>query len=121
SDRERPPLPPLTKGGRATLRGDLFAKLEDLQHDLEFEVVAGPRPLPPGTIQVLQPLTLEESQSHIVPPAYTSKPEETIKGLDLKVLEGSTIELAFQLNRAAAEAKATIADSSADAVDLPLA
>jgi len=122
SDRERPPLPPLTKGGsKVLLHGDLTAKLEDLQHDLEFEVVAGPRPLPLGTIQVLQPLTLEESQSHIVPPAYTSKPEETIKGLDLKVLEGSTIELAFKLNRAAAEAKATIVDSSADAVDLPLA
>jgi hypothetical protein len=120
SDRERPPLPPLAKGGRAQLHGDLVVKLEHLQHDLEFEVVAGPRPLPLGTIQVLQPLTLEESQSRIVPPAYTAKPEETTKGLDLKVLEGSTIELTFNLNRAAAEAKATIVDSSSDIGDLPL-
>lgn len=127
SDRERPPLPPITKGGgssergSALLHGELTAKLEDLQHDLEFEVVAGPRPFALGTIQVLQPLTLEETQSRIIPPAYTARPEETVKGLDLKVLEGSTIELAFKLNRAAAEANATIADSSSESVDLPLA
>lgn len=120
-DRKRRPLPPLAKGGSALLRGDLAVKLEDLQHDLEFEVLAGLRALPLGAIQVLQPLTLEESQSRIIPPSYTAKPEETIKGLELKVLEGSTIELTFNLNRAAAEATATIVDSSSDAGELPLA
>ncbi len=119
-DRESPPLPPLTKGGSTGLLGELAAKLDDLQHDLEFEVVAGPRPLPLGTIQVLQPLTLEDTQSRIVPPAYTSRPEESVKGLDLKVLEGSTIELTLKLNRAAAEAKATFSDSSAESIDFPL-
>ena len=98
--------------------GELTAKLDNLQHDLEFEVVAGPRALPWGSIQVLQPLTLDETQSHIIPPTYTSRDEETQTGLDLKVLEGSTIEFAFSLNRTAAEAKATPLDGGSD--DMPL-
>ena len=102
------------------LHGELAANLNNLQHDLEFEVVAGPRALPLGKITVLQPLTLDESQARIVPPAYTARPEETATGLDLKVLEGSTIELVFKLNRPAAEAKATSVDGTLDIGDVPL-
>ena len=87
------------------LLGALATELADLTKDLEFEVVAGPRALPPGSIRVLQPLTLEKSQAHIVPPEYTGKPDETVESLDLKVLEGSNVELTLELNRAAGTAK----------------
>jgi hypothetical protein len=87
------------------LLGELFVTMSDLKHDLDFEVLAGPRLLPPGSIQVLQPLTLKKSAAHIIPPAYTGRPEETVAGLDLKVLEGSTVDLRLELNRAPAEAR----------------
>ncbi len=87
------------------LLGSLVATLDDLHQDLEFEVIAGPRSLPPGSIRVLQPLTLEKSQADVVPPEYTGKPDETVESLDLKVLEGSMVELALELNRPAHEAK----------------
>ena len=87
------------------LLGALSAELADLTQDVEFEVVAGPRALPTGSIRVLQPLTLEKSQAHIVPPEYTGKPDETVETLDLKVLEGSNVELTLELNRAAGTAK----------------
>ncbi|MBS0262865.1 MAG: hypothetical protein JSS02_13005 [Planctomycetes bacterium] len=87
------------------LSGTLTARIENLQHDLEMEVVAGPRPLPPGSITVLQPLTIESSEASIVPPAYTGKPAQAVEGLDLKVWEGSAVHVQLTLNRPAAEAK----------------
>jgi hypothetical protein len=100
-----PPEPEDNAETRQPLLGSLSAELSDLTHDLEFEVVAGPRPLPPGSIRVLQPLTLEKSQAHIVPPSYTRRPDETVETLDLKVLEGSNVELTLELNRATGTAK----------------
>jgi hypothetical protein len=96
------------------LLGSLSARLDHLQHDIEFEVVAGPRPLPAGSITVLQPVTLEETSAHIIPPSYTGKSEETVEVLDLKVLEGSTVELALELNRPVAEALLTRMASDMD-------
>lgn len=94
------------------LLGALTAELADLQNDLEFEVVAGPRPLSPGSIRVLQPLKLEKSHAHIVPPEYTRKPDATVETLDLKVLEGSNVELTLELNRAAGTAKLVQQDNN---------
>src|SRR5262245_52102554 len=91
--------------GSPRLHGELVAKLTDLERDVEFEVVAGPRALPAGSIQVLQPLTLENVEAHIVPPAYTGRKSDTQESLDLKVLEGSNVELQLTLNRPAAEAR----------------
>jgi hypothetical protein len=87
------------------LHGELLATLDNLKQDLEFEVLAGPRPLPVGSIFVLQPLTLEKTVAHVLPPTYTGKADETVEGLDLKVLEGSTVELRLELNRPAADAR----------------
>lgn len=89
------------------LHGELVAKLSDLKQDLEFVVVAGPRDLSPGSIRVLQPLKLEKSRAHIVPPSYTGRKAENVKSLSLKVLEGSNVELMLTLNRSASEAKLT--------------
>ena len=71
-------------GTSRTLRGELFATLRDLRDDTEFEVLAGPRALPAGSITVLQPLTLEKAVAHIVPPAYTGKKNKIVEGLEPK-------------------------------------
>ena len=97
------------------LHGPLDATLEKLGHDIEFEVVAGPRALPLGSIRVLQPLTLEKSQAHIIPPEYTGKTDETLESLDMKVLEGSNVELTLELNRPAGEAKLVQREGTGDA------
>src|SRR5262249_30776324 len=100
-------------------QGELLAKLTDLERDVEFEVVAGPRALPAGSIQVLQPLTLENVEARIIPPAYTGRKSETEESLDLKVLEGSNVELQLKLNRPAAEARLVriVSGDSAKKVD----
>lgn len=89
------------------LSGELSAVLDELEQDTEFEVLAGPRSLPAGFIRVLQPLTLQKSEALITPPAYTGRPAETVAALDVKVLEGSTVHLTLELNRAASEAQMT--------------
>lgn len=91
-------------GEAVALSGDFTAKIANLERDLDIEVVAGPRPLPLGHITVLQPLTVKGATAHVVPPKYSGRPDETFESLDLKVPEGSNIELRLELNRAAAEA-----------------
>lgn len=87
------------------LVGELTATLSNITQDVELEVIAGPRPLPKGYIRVLQPLTLQKAEVRITPPEYTRRPIETVESLSLKVLEGSNVEIKFELNRPAAEAK----------------
>ncbi len=85
------------------LHGELSAVLSDLTQDIEFEVLAGPRSLPEGSVRVLQPLTLEKFDARIAPPAYTGRSEESLTTLDLKVLEGSRVDLKLEFNRPAVE------------------
>lgn len=92
-----------TQRNAVALVGRFTAKIADLQHDLEMEVLAGPRSLPAGHITVLKPLTIEHASAQVVPPPYTGRSGETVESLDLKVLEGSDVEIRLELNRAAAE------------------
>jgi hypothetical protein len=101
------------------LHGPLVTSLAKLERNLEFEVLAGPLPLPPGSIRVLQPLKLEQPSARIIPPAYTSRKEETVTELDLKVLEGSNVELALTLNREAGEGYLTAKATDEKAKALP--
>lgn len=89
------------------LHGKLEATLPDCQKDLEFEVLAGPLPLPTGRVRVLQPLTLQSVSATATPPAYVDKPAEKFDRWTFKVWEGSAVELAIELNRVPAEAKLT--------------
>jgi hypothetical protein len=82
----------------------LTATIAECQEDLVLEVLVGPRPLPPGSIRVLQPLALELYEARIVPPEYTGRQPETSDRWDLRVLEGSNVDLVVRLNRPAAEA-----------------
>ena len=86
------------------LTGTLTARFEQLEHDLEIEVLAGPRELPRGRITVLQPLKLERATAQISPPTYTGRPAESVTGLELRVLEGSQVDFQLALNRTAFEA-----------------
>ncbi|MGH7138838.1 MAG: DUF4175 family protein, partial [Pirellulales bacterium] len=95
---------PSGDGVPTSLLGTFPATFANLEHDLEVEVLAGPRPLSPGRITVLQPLSIEKVATHTLPPEYTRRPVETGDSLDLRVLEGSNVELRIELNRAAAEA-----------------
>jgi hypothetical protein len=85
------------------LRGSVIARLDDLQRDVEFEVIAGPRPLPQGRIRVLQPLTVENISTEIVPPDYTHLAPFAADSLDLKVPEGSQVRMTLALNRPAVQ------------------
>jgi hypothetical protein len=87
----------------APLHGELTAKLDELTQDVEFEVLAGPRPLPSGFVRVLQPLRLDKFEARIVPPSYLGRDPETVESLELKVFEGSTVELKFDFNRPASQ------------------
>jgi hypothetical protein len=81
------------------VRGKYEVKLERLQSDVEFQVVAGPRPLPTVLVRVLQPVTLEKFIAHLQPHTYTGQKPSTTDKRDFKVFEGSDVGLVFQLNR----------------------
>jgi hypothetical protein len=104
-------------GHSTKLTGQLATTLADLQNDVEFQVLAGPRRLPAGSIRVLQPLTVADRQARVIPPAYTGREEQTLPSLDIKVLEGSTVELRVVLNRPASNARLLLADSVANSDD----
>ena len=113
---------PVEVDGKLRLHGALAATLANLQQDQEFEVLAGPTDLPSGSIRVLQPLKLVGVTAHVIPPAYTGRQPETVHGLNLKVLEGSNVELTILLSRPAAEGQLTaIANKdNAAAASIPL-
>jgi hypothetical protein len=84
------------------LHGKVQTRLTNLREDLVFKVIAGPVKLPAGSIRVLQPLTIKHFEAEITPPAYTKRPATVVETYDLKVWEGSQVELKFDLNRPAA-------------------
>lgn len=108
--------------GPVLLHGKLVATLDKIMQDIEIEVIAGPRSLPKGHVRVLQPLTLQKSEARIDAPAYTGRSVETVQTLDLRVLEGSNVQIKLELNRPAAEARLVRTDALADAqaIEVPL-
>jgi hypothetical protein len=113
---------PVEVDGKLRLHGALAATLAKLQQDQEFEVLAGPTELPLGSIRVLQPLKLVGVEARVVPPAYTARQPETVHGLNLKVLEGSNVELTILLSRPAAEGQLTavVSKDNSAAASIPL-
>jgi hypothetical protein len=86
----------------SVLHGDLKATIADCRSDVEFQIVAGPRELPLGSIRVLKPLLLESFTADITPPAYTRRePEQTVDQREMRVLEGSSVALRLQFSRPA--------------------
>jgi hypothetical protein len=87
------------------LLGKVEVTLDDCQRDIEFQVRAGPLPLPPGHVRVLQPLELIALHAIATPPAYTRRNVEEFSDWSFKVLEGADVQLRVELSRAAAEAR----------------
>ena len=85
--------------------GELHAVIKNLQRTLEFKVIAGGMSSGRHQVVVLQPLTLERSIARVDPPAYTGRQPETVEKIDLKVIEGSDVELEFTLSRAPSAAR----------------
>jgi hypothetical protein len=89
--------------------GKFHASLTDLREDMEFQVIAGPREMPMGSIRVLPPLTLTALNAQVTPPAYLEKPSLTIEWKDtsdspsdlpeVECPEGAQVTLRLQFNR----------------------
>lgn len=98
-----------TSDEHVSFHGSLVARLPHLKEDVEFEVVAGPVELPRGSITVLQPLRVVKLRAEITPPSYTGLPNESVEldantaGNELKLREGSNVELVATFNRSAKE------------------
>jgi hypothetical protein len=72
-------------------------KLEKVEKPLDYRVVAGKSSSPVYRIDVRYPLALKAFEVSLEPPSYTGVQTTTVKGGDLRVIEGSeaTFELAF--------------------------
>ena len=103
---EMPLLPPGTEPDdpSITLRGVLTATLVECQHDLELEVLAGPRHFPIQRIRVLQPLELTGFEATVQPPAYTGRESESFHSETFSVWEGSLVNLQFEMDPSPAHA-----------------
>jgi hypothetical protein len=73
------------------------SRLEKIKEPLDYRVVAGSTSSPTYRIGVRYPLALESFDVHLAPPAYTGIPPSTVKGGDLRVVEGTdaTLRIAF--------------------------
>jgi hypothetical protein len=81
-------------GGLAPTRE---SKLEKVQDPMEYRVVAGPASSPTYRIDVRYPVAIKSFDVALKPPAYTGVAPTTVKGGDLRVIEGThaTLQIAF--------------------------
>ena len=72
---------------------------------LEYRVTAGPAQSELYRIDVRHPLAIESIRADITPPEYTGVAPSTVEEGNLSVIDGSTVRLAFTLDRNPATAK----------------
>ena len=72
------------------------AKLEKVEEPLDYRVVAGSASSPTYRIDVRYPLVLKSFDVDLKPPAYTGVEPSTVKGGDLRVIEGT--EATFRID-----------------------
>ena len=72
------------------------AKLEKVEGPLDYRVAAGPASSPTYRIGVRYPLAIKSFDVALVPPAYTGIEPSTVKGGDLRVIEGT--DATFQID-----------------------
>jgi hypothetical protein len=72
-------------------------KLEKISEPIEYRVVAGPAESPEYRIGVRYPLAIKSFEIGLAPPAYTNIAPSTVKGGDIRAVEGTdaTFRLAF--------------------------
>ena len=83
----------------APFSGVLAASLKDCDADLEYRVTAGDVESPTYRLKVIHPLILKSLEARVEPPVYTRKEPSKHKDGDLKVIEGSNVEIRVELDR----------------------
>ncbi|HVC95399.1 MAG TPA: DUF4175 family protein [Pirellulales bacterium] len=105
--------------GEIALAGTVETRLSDLQEDLEYQVVAGQLASDIYRLTIVRPLVLKEVAATITPPAYTRRPPVVESKGNLKVIEGSRVELMFTLDRPPHSAQVALRRKSHDAEAVP--
>ncbi|HEV3003089.1 MAG TPA: DUF4175 family protein, partial [Pirellulales bacterium] len=105
----------------AAVTGTVEKKLTGLEDDLEYQVVAGQLASDVFRLTIIRPLVLKEVATTITPPAYTRRPQAVEPKGNVKVIEGSRVELSFTLDRAPQSGRLTLRPTSrsAEAVSQP--
>jgi hypothetical protein len=120
----QPILPPEAGGVRPKrLLGALETTLPSNQDGFDYQVVSNELRSPIYQVTILRPLVLKEVEATIQPPAYTRKDKLIVKDGNLKVIEGSTAQLQFTLDRAPAAATLKLTpsdDKSAESAMVPI-
>lgn len=111
--RERIRLP-LDGGKRAVTH-----MFEDMQHDVEYSVVAGDYTAPRRgwyRIRVLQPPKLETFEATIHPPAYTQREARTVRNQsgEVEALRGTQVTVRFQFDQPTRSATLTLGEQTID-------
>ena len=88
------------------------SKLEKVKEPLDYRVVAGPASSPIYRIGVRYPLALKSFDVALKPPAYTGVAPSTVKGGDLRVIEGTGATFEITFDSPPAEASLVVADPS---------
>ncbi len=84
---------------RPSLIGQLTTSLANCQNDLDYRVEAGELQSPVYHVRIVHPLTLLKFEATVIPPSYTRRPKAVEKQGNLRVIEGSEVHLAIDLNR----------------------
>jgi hypothetical protein len=101
-------LDPPDRGPRSTRE----AKLEKIENPLEYRVVAGPATSPTYRLDVRYPLAMKEFKVALQPPGYTGVQPSTVKGGDLRVIEGTEASFQIAFDAQPAEASLIMTDPS---------
>ena len=86
------------------------ATLEKVKEPLDYRVVAGPASSPTYRIGVRYPLAIKSFDVALMPPAYTNIKPSTVKGGDLRVIEGTGATFRMTFDSAPAEASLIMTD-----------
>jgi hypothetical protein len=95
--------------GPASARHSEFEKVKE---PLEYRVTAGPASSPTFRIGVRYPLAIQSFDVSLVPPAYTNVAPSTVKGGDLRVIEGTDATFRISFDSPPAEASLILTDPS---------
>ncbi len=96
-------------GGPAWKR---VGKLEKVEKPLDYRVVAGKSSSPVYRIDVRYPLALKAFEVALEPPSYTGVQTTTVKGGDLRAIEGSEATFQVSFDATPVEASLVFSDPS---------
>ena len=88
------------------------AKLAKVENALDYRVTAGSSSSPTYRVEVRYPLALRAFDVALEPPAYTGIKPSTVKGGDLRVIEGTDATFRIAFDATPAEASLVLTDPS---------